>query len=194
MTKKISYRKKIFDALHHLSISLDDPSTIEFKMIAKEANISVANISTEFRDLAHLFYEISVEQFKEHEALSKKITQIPGEYALSSLLKHDLKMVAHFVRHSKNICKKLNADEALSYVKSYIEDKMPAFYFDILRYNSNLLPNTDINAKLYSQFIVHSMFFFTKEELSLMVPDSRELTDMTRKLINSLFSSSNTAI
>ncbi|MDB4161821.1 hypothetical protein N9772_05605 [Bacteroidia bacterium] len=194
MATRPSYRKKIFDALHRLGTTIGDPNTIDFKMIAKEAHISVSNISREFKDLSHLFYEISVEKFKEHEALSTKITRLPGVYALPSLLKHDLKMIFYFARDSKNLDGKIKADAALDYVKDYIETKMPDFYFDILRYNPNLLPNSDINAKLYSQFIVHSLFFFTKKELHSIEPNSRWLTDMTRKLINSLFSSSKATI
>lgn len=185
-TKK--YRKKILEAALELGTSVPDPASIDFRMLAKHLKIRASQIQSEFLNMSHIFHEITMQRFQEHEEKSKKIAKLTGGYALSTLLKHDLSMLFYYARDSKKMANIEQGNESIAYAREYIEKKMPLYYFDVLRFNPDLLPNKDINAKLYSQFLVHSMFFFTKDELSTMSPNSRELTAITRKLIISLFS------
>jgi hypothetical protein len=179
-----NYRKKILDTLIDLAPTIEDPTTIDFKMLAKHAGLTIPIVTAEFKDMAALFYAASVRRLKEHEERSKKISKLPNEYALSTLVRHDLTLIFRFARYSQ----KITAGHAIQLARNYIENTMPNYYFDILRFNPSLLPSSDINAKLYSNFIVHSMFFFTKKELYTLHPDPKELQDITRIIITQLFS------
>lgn len=190
MSSNLSYKKKVLDALFSIAFEMSDPTEIDFKMLASRANISVKNIESEFKDMSELFYEASIQKWGEHQERSKKISKLAGVHAIPTLLKHDLSLVHYYVRDVKNFEAKNLADTAFEYVKNYIENIMPTYYFDILRYNPELLPHRDINAKLYANFIVHSMFFFAKQELKEIEPSSAEISKITRKLITSLFSKS----
>ena len=183
----VSYRKKIIDAVLELGAKSPDLTTITFKQLAKHCKISEPQISKEFRDMAHLFYEASISLITEHEKRSMKIVQLPGEYALSTLLRHDLTLLHLYERDRDTFREKRTAPSAINHVANYVDSKMPLYYFEILRMNTNLLPNKQINAKLYAHFIVHSMFFFSREELYGPDADRATLLNISRQIISTLF-------
>jgi len=140
--------------------------------------------------MADVFYDTGCMHIGHHEARSKKILNLSGEYAMGTMIKHDLGLLIYYTRDSA----KENLDpvtkRVLNFVKNYIETVMPEYYFKILLKSPTLIPNKNLNAKLYASFIIHSMFFYTKEEVISLEPNSKELTKITRKLIVSLFSGS----
>lgn len=185
-----SYKKKILETTHEIATTEGDVKSITFKKIAKAAGIKVKDIEKEYFSMADVFYDTGCMHIKNHDARSKKITNLTGEYAMGTLIKHDLGLLIYYTRDSAQENIDPVTTRVLTYVKNYIETKMPEHYFKILRNTPNLIPNKAINAKLYAQFIVHSMFFFTKTELHDIEDDGKEFTEITRKLINSLFSNS----
>lgn len=190
----VSYRKKILEAAQEISTLVNDVSTIDLAALTQYAGLKENIILSEFEDLNQIFYEAAVLRYKQHESKSQKIARLPGEYSLSTLLKHDLSMIFFYARDVKNWENKGEISSAITYIQNYIEHTMPKYYFDVLRFNPTLLPNKDINAQVYAHFLVHSMFFFTKSELYTLNPDSKDLTAITRKLISSLFSRSTAQI
>jgi hypothetical protein len=140
--------------------------------------------------MADVFYDTGCMHIGHHDARSKKILNLSGEYAMGTMIKHDLGLLIYYTRDSA----KENLDpvtkRVLAFVKNYIETVMPEHYFKILIKSPNIIPNKDVNAKLYASFIIHSMFFYSKEGVSSLEPDSKELTKITQKLIVSLFSGS----
>ncbi len=182
-----SYKKKIVDAVRAIGYREGSVVNITFESIAIEANISVKNIEREFADMDDLWVEMAKLRFKEHEGRSKKIVQLSGSSAISTLIKHDLKLIHNYRNHGQEFKRKEKALEARTYAKNYIEKRLPDFYFDLLRLNPSLLPNRSINARLYAQFIVHSMFFFTKHELAELEPNNEVLTSITHRLVSSIF-------
>lgn len=183
-----TYKKKILETTHLIATTEGDVKNITFKKIAAAAGIKVKDIEKEYSNMADVFYDTGCMHVGHHDARSKKILNLTGEYAMGTMIKHDLGLLIYFTRDSA----KENLDpvtvRVLAYVKNYIETEMPQHYFKILVKTPSLIPNKNINARLYASFIVHSMFFYTKEGLVTLVPDSKELTKITQKLITSLFS------
>jgi len=185
-----SYKKKILETTHHIATTEGDVKSITFKKIAAVAGIKVKDIENEYSNMADVFYDTGCMHIGHHEARSKKILNLSGEYALGTMIKHDLGLLIYYTRDSA----KENLDpvtkRVLNFVKNYIETVMPEYYFKILLKSPTLIPNKNLNAKLYASFIIHSMFFYTKEEVISLEPNSKELTKITQKLIVSLFSGS----
>lgn len=188
MSTTVSYRKKILEATHILGTTGGNVKSITFAQIAKAAGITVRQVEKEYNSMEDIFYDTGCMHIKDHNARSKKILALSGEYAMGTMLKHDLSLLIYYARDSAAENLDPVTKRVLAYVRDYIEIDMVEHYFQILIKTPSLIPNKNINAKLYSQFIVHSMFFFTKDELSSLAPEEEELTTITRQLISSLFS------
>jgi len=185
-----SYRKKILETTHHIATTEGNVKSITFKKIATAAGIKVKDIEKEYSNMADVFYDTGCMHVGHHDARSKKILALTGEYALGTMIKHDLGLIIYYARDSAKENQDPVTKRVLAFVKNYIETVMPEHYFKILIKTPRLIPNKNINAKLHANFIVHSMFFFTKDGISSLEPDNKELTKITQKLIASLFSES----
>jgi hypothetical protein len=186
----LSYKKKILETTHIIATTEGNVKSITFEKIALAAGITVKNIEREYSSMEDIFYDTGCMHIKSHAARSKKILTLTGEYAMGTMIKHDLGLLIYYTRDSAQENLDPVTKKVLVYVKNYIETEMPEHYFKILVNAPSIIPNKNINAKLYAQFIVHSMFFYTKEGLTSLEPDSQELTKITQKLIASLFSRS----
>ena len=189
-----SYKDKILQTTHNIATAEGNVKSITFKKIAYAAGIKVKDIENEYNSMADIFYDTGRMHIKRHDARSKKIVTLSGEYAMGTMIKHDLGLLIYYTRDSAKKNLDLVTTRVLAFVKNYIETVMPEYYFKILINTPSVIPNKSINAKLYAQFIVHSMFFCTKEGLVSLEPDSKELSKITHKLITSLFSESKAEI
>jgi hypothetical protein len=183
----MSYRKKILEAVRDIGTKQGRVKDISIKNIAKHAGITEKIVQSEFKDLDEIYEYAAVERFKEHEAKSKNISKLPGEYALGTLIRHDLSLVYLYTRYTVQLADQSAGKHALELGLNYIDTIMPNFYYLILKNNPDMMPNKGMNARLYAQFIVHSMFFFTKKELYTLNPNVEELKIITRQIISSVF-------
>jgi len=181
-----TYRKEIFNAMmeHGKTESLEN---IDFEWLAKKANIPVYRVKQEFKDLDDFYYNLSIEYWKIHEAKSKKIAQVRGAYALETLIRHDLNSIYFYLRDAPLMNQQHPVKSAAIIAEEYFHNRMASYYFDILRFNTELLPKNNMDIRIYSNFIVHSLFFLGMYPEKLQVLDENELKFKTRNLINSLF-------
>lgn len=184
----LSYRKKILDVVVEIGTKTDNIVQTDFKIIAKYGKIPLKAIQSEFKDMDDLYTQLAIEYYKVHETKSKKIANLGGEHSLATLIRHDLNVLYFYTRDRDAFIEKGNADKSRAYVEEYINNIMPRYYFQVLRFHPSIIPNKEINAQLYANFIVHSMFFFTKKELFKLNPDNKELQRITRLILSHLFS------
>lgn len=182
-----SYKKKILETTHHIATTDGDVKSITFKKIAAAAGIKVKDIEKEYSNMAEVFYDTGCMHIRHHDARSKKILNLTAEYSLATMIKHDLGLLIYYTRDSAKKNQDPVTEKVLNFVKKYIETVMPENYFKILIKSPTLIPNKNLNAKLYAHFIVHSMFYYTKENIVRFEPSLKELTKITQQLIASLF-------
>ena len=77
-----SYKKKILETTHHIATTEGDVKSITFKKIAAVAGIKVKDIENEYSNMADVFYDTGCMHIGHHEARSKKILNLSGEYAM----------------------------------------------------------------------------------------------------------------
>tara|TARA_B110000503_G_C7126821_1_gene404997 strand:+ start:1326 stop:1937 length:612 start_codon:yes stop_codon:yes gene_type:complete len=185
----ISYRKKILDAVRLIGSEQRDMLGLTIKNIAKTANVKEKIVLDEFKDINEILFQATVFRFKEHESKANQIARLPGEYSLATLIRHDLIAITLFAQYSKDIkdheVSKFSL-ESFKYSQNYFDIVMPTFYYSILIKNPSLMPNKGMSARLYSHFLVHSLFFFTKKELFSLNPDVSETNRIAKQLLNRL--------
>jgi hypothetical protein len=87
--------------------------------------------------------------------------------------------------------KKYNPDSTI--IKLYRKDlsnvqfRMSKFYRQLLESKTYLLPEDFQDTAVYSMFIVHSLFFLTKENLENILPTDTTKESATLQVIESLF-------
>lgn len=184
-----SYKSKIHEAVRNIGTKDGHLENITFKNIAKESGLSFSNIESEYKNMNQIWYDLAIIRYQKHTARSKAISKLKGELALATLIKHDLTLIYKNVEHAPYFKEKKIAEEAHAYGAKYIDNELPKYYFEILRLNSNLIPNKSIDIRLYSKFIVHGLFFYTKKELYDINPNEDEIKSISRQIVSSLFRS-----
>jgi len=187
-----SYRKEIFKALdiHAKNANISD---ISIQWVADKAAIPLKKILEEFTDLDDLFSQYAIEYWRNHEKKSKKIIQLKGENALYTLVRHDLNSLYYYLRDTPTIERNIPSNKTTAYSKEYVERGMHKYYFDVLRLNPELIPDTNMDIRVYSHFIVHSMFFcvmdinLDSDLETIKSIDPEEFKAPTRQIINALF-------
>jgi hypothetical protein len=187
-----SYRKEIFTALdiHGKSADVNGVNT---RRIADKAGIPLKKVLEEFADLDDLFYQYAIEYRKEHEKKSKKIIQLKGENALFTLVRHELSSIYYYLRDTPTLERNIPSNKTTAYSKDYLENDMYKYYFDVLRLNPELIPDTNMDIRVYAHFIVHSMFFcimdinLDSDLETVKSMDPEEFKAPTRQIINALF-------
>jgi len=181
-----SYRKEIIEALkqHGKNTNIIE---MDFKYLADKVGIKVSKVHEEFKDMNDVIHQASVEYWADHEKKSKKITQLKGEHALATLIRHDLNNIYYYIRDTPEFERKYPQHKIVQHVKDYIENSMPKYYFDILRMNTGLLPNSKMDIRVYAHFIVHSMFFCAMDMDAIKTLDPEEFKAPTRRIITLLF-------
>ena len=186
----ISYRKKILDAVRLIGCEQRDMLGLTIKNIAKTANVKEKIVLDEFKDINEILFQATVFRFKEHESKANQIARLPGEYSLATLIRHDLIAITLFAQYSEDIkdheVSKFSL-ESFKYSQNYFDIVMPTFYYSILIKNPSLMPNKGMNARIYSHFLVHSLFFFAKKELYSLTLDNNEVKSRIKQLFHRLF-------
>jgi hypothetical protein len=180
------FKKKLILTTKEL-IAAGRVTELSLKLIAKEADVSMKVVKTLDTTLEDLTYEVTVLGLNEHAKKSSQIIKLRGVDALQTLLRHDLKMIYALEENRRHMAGIEKHRKTFDYGINHIENEMPKFYYEILRYNLNLLPDREIDAMHYSHFIVHSLFFFQKRHLENLTGDHSEKRLIVRQLVASLF-------
>jgi len=185
----ISYRKKILEAVRLIGSVQRNIQGLTIKNIAKTANVTEKIVLDEFKDINEIFFQATVLRFKEHESKAKQISNLSGEYSLFTLIRHDLASItlyAQYTDDTKDHEVSKYTLKSFEYSQNYFNNVMPNYYYSIFTKNPSLMPNKGMSARLYSHFVVHSLFFFTKKELYSLNPDVSETNRIAKQLLNRL--------
>lgn len=182
-----SYKTKILQFVWEYSKANTDLTQLDFSTIADGLGLSRTDIEREFKDLDELWLYNAQKWTKEHENRSKKITQLPGHYALSTLLRHDLRFLRNFHRNYNAFKQQGRNRPSRAHLDQFTSRVMPKYYFEIFRLNSHLIRNKEISTKLLADFVIHSLFFQARVERDMPHTSQDEITQFIQNTVTMMF-------
>lgn len=180
----MSMKKQIVEATLQL-IRSEDNTDLSIQYLSDYSGIPITNIESNYETIEQIINMVFELGTSEHLAKSKVI--IENSDPLINLLNHDLE----FTFRVNFMSKKYNPDSTI--IKLYRKDlsnvqfRISKFYRQLLESKTYLLPEDFQDTAVYSMFIVHSLFFLTKENLENILPTDTTKESATLQVIESLF-------
>jgi hypothetical protein len=180
----MNIKKQILEATLQL-IRSEDSTDLNIPQLSELSGISIPDIELNYATIEQVIKDLF--EFRRTEHFEKSEEILKNLDPLKNLLHHDLEFTyrVHF------FTKKYKSDSTIGKVgrKSLKNTKvrMSELYGQILESNAYLLPEDLQDSALYSQFITHSLFFLTKENLEHILPSDVTKEFATLQVIESLF-------
>jgi AcrR family transcriptional regulator len=179
---------KIIDAAKKLILE-KQASNLTFEDIASHAEIPVNRVKKIYDSVEDVALALAEKSLSDHEKRSQKIVQLSNSLEVfSTLLRHDMKLIYSLEQEWVTLSPLCKYKESFNLFHDYFENTMPSYYFEIFKQHSSILPQKGMDIRLYAHFVVHSIFFFRKEQLKDLSNEFIDPESTTRQLIASLFS------